>query len=79
MLWCSKWARGTGPRSWWLCRFDPVYVVYFKTNKQFIKDYPHMRGYVREMYALLKVRHLHSPSEALLRQNRPRRTFEFSS
>lgn len=34
-----------------LIRFDPVYVVYFKTNKKFIREYPRMREYVRDMYS----------------------------
>lgn len=27
-----------------------VYVVYFKTNKKFIHEYPNLREYVRDMY-----------------------------
>lgn len=34
-----------------LIRFDPVYVVYFKTNKKFIQQYPHMAEYVKELYS----------------------------
>lgn len=37
-----------------LIRFDPVYVVYFKTNKKFIHQYPNMREYVKELHALMK-------------------------
>jgi len=33
-----------------LIRFDEVYVVYFKTNKKFIHQYPNMSNYVREIY-----------------------------
>eukprot|EP00892_Ulva_mutabilis_P007233 jgi/Ulvmu1/4882/UM020_0168.1 len=33
-----------------LIRFDPVYVVYFKTNRQFIHQYPNMKNYVQELY-----------------------------
>jgi len=33
-----------------LVRFDNVYVVYFKTNKKFIREYPHLREYVRTLY-----------------------------
>lgn len=56
-LWCCVRARGysTKRRCCCCCRFDPVYVVYFKTNKYFIKDYPNMREYVKELYALLQV------------------------
>ena len=44
-----------------LIRFDPVYVVYFKTNKKFIQQYPHMAEYVKELYSMpgIKVRLLH--------------------
>ncbi|GBF89678.1 glutathionyl-hydroquinone reductase-like [Raphidocelis subcapitata] len=34
-----------------LIRFDPVYVVYFKTNARFIRDYPNLRGYVRDVHS----------------------------
>ncbi|PSC67156.1 Glutathionyl-hydroquinone reductase [Micractinium conductrix] len=33
-----------------LIRFDEVYVVYFKTNKAFIHEYPNLRGYVQDLY-----------------------------
>lgn len=33
-----------------LIRFDDIYVVYFKTNRQFIHEYPRLREYVRELY-----------------------------
>jgi hypothetical protein len=33
-----------------LIRFDEVYVVYFKTNKKFIREYPNLREYVKELY-----------------------------
>lgn len=33
-----------------LIRFDPVYVVYFKTNKAFIRDYPSIKRYVQDLY-----------------------------
>eukprot|EP01025_Chloroclados_australasicus_P017561 TRINITY_DN1895_c1_g1_i1.p1 TRINITY_DN1895_c1_g1~~TRINITY_DN1895_c1_g1_i1.p1 ORF type:complete len:373 (-),score=30.90 TRINITY_DN1895_c1_g1_i1:239-1357(-) len=39
-----------------LIRFDPVYVVYFKTNKQFICQYPNMREYVKEIYQIPEIR-----------------------
>lgn len=35
-----------------LIRFDEVYVVYFKTNKKFIHEYPNLREYVRDVYQL---------------------------
>lgn len=35
-----------------LVRFDAVYVGHFKTNKQRIADYPHLSGYLRELYQL---------------------------
>jgi glutathionyl-hydroquinone reductase len=35
-----------------LIRFDPVYVVYFKTNKKFIAQYPNMKEYVKELYQM---------------------------
>ncbi len=33
-----------------LVRFDPVYVGHFKCNRQRIADYPHLSGYLRELY-----------------------------
>ena len=33
-----------------LVRFDPVYVGHFKCNKRRIADYPHLSGYVRDLY-----------------------------
>lgn len=33
-----------------LVRFDEVYVVYFKTNKKCIREYPNISNYVREVY-----------------------------
>ncbi|KDD75622.1 hypothetical protein H632_c587p0, partial [Helicosporidium sp. ATCC 50920] len=39
-----------------LIRFDEIYVVYFKTNKQRIQDYPHISNYVRELYQMEPIR-----------------------
>jgi len=33
-----------------LVRFDEVYVVYFKTNKKRIADYPNLLNYTRDLY-----------------------------
>lgn len=33
-----------------LVRFDPVYHGHFKCNIRRIEDYPHMAGYLRELY-----------------------------
>jgi len=33
-----------------LVRFDAVYVGHFKCNKRRIADYPHLSGYLRELY-----------------------------
>lgn len=33
-----------------LIRFDEVYVVYFKTNAKFIREYPNLKGYVQDLY-----------------------------
>jgi len=33
-----------------LVRFDPVYVVYFKTNGNFISQMPNLLGYMRDVY-----------------------------
>jgi putative glutathione S-transferase len=33
-----------------LIRFDPVYVGHFKCNLRRIADYPHLSGYVRDLY-----------------------------
>eukprot|EP00879_Flechtneria_rotunda_P000621 GHRR01000734.1.p1 GENE.GHRR01000734.1~~GHRR01000734.1.p1 ORF type:complete len:399 (+),score=90.37 GHRR01000734.1:149-1345(+) len=47
-----------------LIRFDEVYVVYFKTNKQFIHEYPNLREYVKDLYqtpgmaASVNIRHI---------------------
>lgn len=35
-----------------LIRFDEVYVVYFKTNKKFLTDYPNINNYMREIYQM---------------------------
>eukprot|EP01025_Chloroclados_australasicus_P061126 TRINITY_DN796_c0_g1_i6.p1 TRINITY_DN796_c0_g1~~TRINITY_DN796_c0_g1_i6.p1 ORF type:complete len:394 (-),score=40.93 TRINITY_DN796_c0_g1_i6:193-1374(-) len=39
-----------------LIRFDPVYEVYFKCNKKFIREYPNMREYVKELYGMAPIR-----------------------
>ncbi|MGH0030740.1 MAG: glutathione S-transferase family protein [Myxococcota bacterium] len=33
-----------------LVRFDPVYVGHFKCNRRRIADYPHLSGYLRDLY-----------------------------
>lgn len=33
-----------------LIRFDPVYVVYFKTDRKAIREYPALADYVRDLY-----------------------------
>jgi len=33
-----------------LIRFDEVYVVYFKTNKKALREYPNIRNYVRDVH-----------------------------
>jgi putative glutathione S-transferase len=35
-----------------LIRFDPVYVGHFKCNRNRIADFPHLSGYLRELYQL---------------------------
>ena len=35
-----------------LCRFDEVYVVYFKCNIRSIRDYPNIRQYCRDVYQI---------------------------
>lgn len=35
-----------------LVRFDPVYVGHFKCNLRRIADYPHLSGYLRDVYQL---------------------------
>ncbi|EKX48075.1 hypothetical protein GUITHDRAFT_69037 [Guillardia theta CCMP2712] len=35
-----------------LIRFDPVYVVYFKTDQSRIDDYPNMFNYMKEIYQM---------------------------
>ena len=35
-----------------LCRFDEVYVVYFKTNQRRIADYPNLANYCRDLYQM---------------------------
>jgi len=39
-----------------LIRFDAVYVGHFKCNKQRIADYPHLSGYLRELYQIDGIR-----------------------
>ncbi|WP_217538977.1 glutathione S-transferase family protein [Vibrio metschnikovii] len=39
-----------------LIRFDVVYVGHFKCNKRQIADYPHLNGYLKELYQLPGVR-----------------------
>ncbi|KAG2483117.1 hypothetical protein HYH03_018007 [Edaphochlamys debaryana] len=34
-----------------LIRFDEVYVVYFKTNKFFLRERPNISGYVRDLFS----------------------------
>ncbi|GAB4823936.1 hypothetical protein N2152v2_010982 [Parachlorella kessleri] len=47
-----------------LIRFDEVYVVYFKTNKRFIHQYPNLCNYTRDLYqtpgvaASVNIRHI---------------------
>ena len=38
-----------------LVRFDPVYFGHFKCNRKRIVDYPHLWGYVRDLYQTPKV------------------------
>lgn len=38
-----------------LVRFDPVYVGHFKCNIRRIVDYPHLWGYVRELYQMPRI------------------------
>ncbi|KAK3274542.1 hypothetical protein CYMTET_17280 [Cymbomonas tetramitiformis] len=35
-----------------LIRFDEVYVVYFKTNRKCIREYPNMFNYIKEIFQL---------------------------
>jgi putative glutathione S-transferase len=35
-----------------LVRFDPVYVGHFKCNLRRIADYPHLSGYLRDLYQI---------------------------
>jgi len=39
-----------------LIRFDEVYVVYFKTNKKAIHEYPYLCNYVRELYQIPEIK-----------------------
>lgn len=39
-----------------LVRFDPVYVVYFKTSAKRISDYVHLLRYLRSCYAIPEVK-----------------------
>lgn len=38
-----------------LIRFDPVYVVYFKTNKKTIHEYPALREYVKDLFSVPEI------------------------
>ena len=46
-----------------LCRFDHVYEVYFKCNKKFLHQYPHISNYVKDIY--------HRPGEPAYAQLQP--------
>ena len=35
-----------------LIRFDEAYIVYFKTSRKAIREYPNMLNYLRELYQL---------------------------
>jgi glutathionyl-hydroquinone reductase len=35
-----------------LIRFDPVYYFHFKCNLRRIRDYPHLNGYLKELYQI---------------------------
>jgi len=39
-----------------LVRFDPVYVVYFKTSLKRIADYPHLLEFTRRVYAIPEIK-----------------------
>ena len=39
-----------------LVRFDPVYVVYFKTSLKRIADFPHLLRFMRDCYAVPAVK-----------------------
>merc|ERR1712166_41335 len=39
-----------------LYRFDPVYVVYFKTNSKRLSEFPNLLGYVRDIYSMEAVK-----------------------
>eukprot|EP01064_Diplonema_japonicum_P029191 TRINITY_DN4654_c1_g1_i1.p1 TRINITY_DN4654_c1_g1~~TRINITY_DN4654_c1_g1_i1.p1 ORF type:complete len:362 (+),score=80.46 TRINITY_DN4654_c1_g1_i1:56-1087(+) len=39
-----------------LVRFDPVYVVYFKTSLKMIREYPNVYGYLRDLYQVPLIR-----------------------
>ena len=39
-----------------LIRFDEVYVVYFKTSKKAVREYPNMLNYLRELYQVPELR-----------------------
>lgn len=39
-----------------LVRFDPVYVVYFKTSHKRIADYPHLLKFMRRVYAIPEIK-----------------------
>lgn len=39
-----------------LIRFDPVYVLHFKTNLKRLFDYPNLLGYTRELYQIPEIR-----------------------
>merc|ERR1739845_114452 len=39
-----------------LVRFDPVYVVYFKTSHKRIVDFPNLLRFVRKCYAIPEIK-----------------------
>merc|ERR1719421_1380303 len=54
-----------------LVRFDPVYVVYFKTNANPIASYPNLLGFMRDVYQWSEVRPHPHPNLYQWREVRP--------
>lgn len=59
----QRYLAGDGKRFCWidlrlfmtLVRFDEVYVVYFKTNKKLIREYPNLFNYTKDVYQIAGV------------------------
>ena len=57
-----------------LVRFDPVYVVYFKTSLKRIADFPHLLRFMRDCYAVPAVKESTNMRHIKMHSSRPHRS-----